>query len=408
MERKWHEKYDDPDIGPQASELLWDQHAAREFEGDEELEANLNRKAFTHRDRTDFTVGDSPSEGDLIDGMAAFQPRSWKKPQWRKANTAYARRTRNLKRGLARIRTGLTRVVRFVIQKTAQSKKAAEREVDAAGRTPLPRKRRVVPADGPDRSPPGCRPLPWHLQQQGKQERRQHKYARSAEVPDRPPLTRRRKEASGSQEAPSTTGGPPWSPSVSYGAPWEGAPIPPWRQPRNKHNRSSRPSWRQTHDIEDLDLLEEVPSLMALGTAPTPPKREWVRVDFTVDSGSATSCIPAAMVSKGRVEACDGVDHYTSASNHKVVVVGRICPLARFQNHVEGKITLKVLEGLKKPLLSTSCMIKAGYRISHDLDGSKAVDTRTGAEYKIYERGGIFVMPIWLDGSFLCHGRAKP
>ena len=133
MERKWHEKYDDPDAGPHASELLWDQHAVREFEGDEELEANLNRKAFTRRERTDFTVGETPSEGDFIDGMAAFQPRSWKKPQWRKANTAYANRTRNLKRDLARIRTGLTRVVRFVIQKTAQSKKAAKREVDAAG-----------------------------------------------------------------------------------------------------------------------------------------------------------------------------------------------------------------------------------------------------------------------------------
>ena len=149
--------------------------------------------------------------------------------------------------------------------------------------------------------------------------------------------------------------------------------------------------------------------MLALGPNPTPQRREWVRVDFTVDSGSATSCIPAAMVDVSRVESCGGVDHYTSASNHKVVVVGQICPLAKFQNNVEGKIKLKVLDGLKKPLLSTSCMIKAGYQISHGLDCSKALDTRTGAEYRIYERSGIYMMPVWLDKSFfLVQGQARP
>ena len=54
-----------------------------------------------------------------------------------------------------------------------------------------------------------------------------------------------------------------------------------------------------------------------------------------------------------------------SASNHKVRVLVKFVPCVQFQNGVCGRVELKVLEELKKPILSTSRMCKAGYDVNH-------------------------------------------
>ena len=50
----------------------------------------------------------------------------------------------------------------------------------------------------------------------------------------------------------------------------------------------------------------------------------WKRIDFTEDSGSAASCIPADIVNKSTIDRClVRPTEYAAASNHKVRVVGK-------------------------------------------------------------------------------------
>ena len=144
-------------------------------------------------------------------------------------------------------------------------------------------------------------------------------------------------------------------------APWCSGPAEPWP---GGPSGSDPPQTPQGRDISedgefdpffDLDRLEEGAGDLMSVTGDDAEK--WVRIDFTVDSGAATSCIPAEMVNPRFVRAClEGPRTYTSASNHKVDVKGQMRARMRFQNGIEGEVNLKVLEGLKRPLFSTSKM----------------------------------------------------
>ena len=71
-----------------------------------------------------------------------------------------------------------------------------------------------------------------------------------------------------------------------------------------------------------------------------------------------------------------------------------------------GRVELKVLEGLKKSIFSTSRMCKAGFEVHHTASHSWDFLQSTGAEYRIYERGGVCVIPVWVDHSQGHHGQA--
>ena len=59
----------------------------------------------------------------------------------------------------------------------------------------------------------------------------------------------------------------------------------------------------------------------------------------------------------------------------------------------------------KKPIFSIARMNRA-FRIVLDGDESYAECKKTGAKIKIYVRGGVFVMPVWIrKPSF--HGQAS-
>ena len=75
-----------------------------------------------------------------------------------------------------------------------------------------------------------------------------------------------------------------------------------------------------------------------------PKPREWTRIDATIDSGSACTCVPYDMVPEGvKIEPChDGPQAYASASDHAVVVVGKITPMCKFQNGMIAPVEMKV------------------------------------------------------------------
>ena len=69
-----------------------------------------------------------------------------------------------------------------------------------------------------------------------------------------------------------------------------------------------------------------------------------------------------------------------------------------FQNGVTGRVRFRVLDPLKKPLISTSALTKAGYRVV--LEGGDAPsfieEKSSGNRFRVYERGGVFAVPLWL------------
>ena len=54
---------------------------------------------------------------------------------------------------------------------------------------------------------------------------------------------------------------------------------------------------------------------------------------------------------------------------------------------------------ISKPFLSVSKVLKRGYKVifdAEDDEGSWIVHKSTNAWYRLYERGGVFVLPAWL------------
>ncbi|WP_288993117.1 hypothetical protein, partial [uncultured Marinobacter sp.] len=142
-------------------------------------------------------------------------------------------------------------------------------------------------------------------------------------------------------------------------------------------------------------------------TRAKPKPREWTRIDATIDSGSACTCVPYDMVPEGaKIEPCyDGPQAYTSASDHAVVVVGKIFPMCKFQNGMIAPVEMKVLKGLKRPLFSVHRMVENGnFEVTHKRGESYA--TLKGKRFSIYGRNGVYVMPVWVDSAFL--GRGQP
>jgi hypothetical protein len=122
----------------------------------------------------------------------------------------------------------------------------------------------------------------------------------------------------------------------------------------------------------------------------------WEWHSATVDSGSAVNGLPSHLMSKWFLDEAQGQMTYTSASQHSVHVEGKKLPECWLQNDMQGTIEFKVLTELHKVIISTSKMTKAGFRVVHDSDGSYARHKASGKTLRIFEKNGVFVIPIWM------------
>ena len=142
----------------------------------------------------------------------------------------------------------------------------------------------------------------------------------------------------------------------------------------------------------------------------TGPTTQWTRIDATIDSGSAVTCIPFEMVPEGvKIDpVSDGPANYISASNNKVEVVGQITVPVAFENGVYSKARFKVLKGLKKPLLSAVRLSEVGWDIHISRQNvDKSYAALKGKRYKVYKRNGVITMPMWIDARFLDQGHPQ-
>ena len=105
-----------------------------------------------------------------------------------------------------------------------------------------------------------------------------------------------------------------------------------------------------------------------------------------------------AFLDKTQIETCEnGPQSYTSASEHSCKVEGRFGPQCRFQSGTDGRVAFKVLNPLKKVNVSVAQMKKAGFDVWLGV-GPYMHHKETNVYKKIYERNGVFILPIWIKG----------
>ena len=92
-----------------------------------------------------------------------------------------------------------------------------------------------------------------------------------------------------------------------------------------------------------------------------------------------------------------GIQSYTSASEHSCKVLGRLTPFCSFQDGTQGRVDFRVLDPLKRIIISTSQMRRAGYRMVHD-DISYIEHKASGNKIRMYERRGVYVVLVRMLG----------
>ena len=123
------------------------------------------------------------------------------------------------------------------------------------------------------------------------------------------------------------------------------------------------------------------------------------RADFIVDSGASTSAVPAYIGSKYPLQDDPHRKVYTSASGHEVTNQGIRTLKCSFQSGETEKLAFKVMP-VQRALVSVSQSVLAGNRIVFDSEangGSYIMNHRTGSCKRIYEKGGVFVLPCWIE-----------
>jgi hypothetical protein len=124
------------------------------------------------------------------------------------------------------------------------------------------------------------------------------------------------------------------------------------------------------------------------------------RVDIIVDSGASTSAIPSSSVPSIAIDTIPGSNPkiYTSASGHVVKEKGTQNLICHFQNGDRENLKFKVMSpDVPRGMVSVSECVRAGNRIVFDKDCSYIYNTHTNTYKRIYEKGGVFVLPMWIE-----------
>ena len=99
----------------------------------------------------------------------------------------------------------------------------------------------------------------------------------------------------------------------------------------------------------------------------------------------------------------DGPKTYTSASKDQVQVVGESSPTCAFPSDESGLVELRVLDPLKKALLSVSKMNRT-HIVHLDGDQSWAKNRKTGKDMRIYIQFGITCCQLFQRQTLLRTG----
>ena len=122
------------------------------------------------------------------------------------------------------------------------------------------------------------------------------------------------------------------------------------------------------------------------------------RIDIIVDSGASASAIPSSSIPNIDIEPSPGNRVYTSASGHAVHERGIQNLTCNFQNGDKESLKFKVMNpDVPRGMVSVSECVRAGNRVVFDSTYSYIFNTKSGTYKRIYEKGGVFVLPMWVE-----------
>ena len=122
------------------------------------------------------------------------------------------------------------------------------------------------------------------------------------------------------------------------------------------------------------------------------------KIDIIVDPGASTSAIPSSSIPSINIEPSPGNRVYTSASGHAVHERGIQNLTCNFQNGDKECLKFKVMNpDVPRGMVSVSECVRAGNRVVFDSEYSYIFNTKSGTYKRIYEKGGVFVLPMWIE-----------
>jgi hypothetical protein len=174
------------------------------------------------------------------------------------------------------------------------------------------------------------------------------------------------------------------------------------KQRKKKQQSIHDPSEEEDEDWEiapnqgELDELAgegEINELNGLGDG----EFEYIRKNLLIDTGASICGTPKEDIGDEKIYPPEGQSEFSTANAQTISNEGTVEMRATFQNGLENKMKFKVLK-IKRMIAAGSALVKTGHMLvfGDDKYGNYILHKETGKYIQMYERGGVYVVPMWI------------
>ena len=124
---------------------------------------------------------------------------------------------------------------------------------------------------------------------------------------------------------------------------------------------------------------------------------EYVRKNLLIDTGASICGTPEEDIGEEKIYPPEGQSEFSAANAQTIAREGTVEMKATFQNGLEQKLTFKMLK-IKRMIVGGSALVKTGHMLvfGDDVYGNYIYHKKTGTYIQMYERGGVYVVPMWI------------
>jgi hypothetical protein len=159
---------------------------------------------------------------------------------------------------------------------------------------------------------------------------------------------------------------------------------------------------RATQTPKVAPNLRSLQTIYPQGVNSVSSSSEWEEIELAVDSGATETVVGEDMLTS--VETVEGEAfkrgvEYEVASGTTIPNLGEKCFVAIAEEGQRRKMRAQVC-AVNKALLSVSRMVQAGNRVVFEQNGSYVEDLQSGEKMYMYEKGGMYMLKMWVEKSF--------
>ena len=130
----------------------------------------------------------------------------------------------------------------------------------------------------------------------------------------------------------------------------------------------------------------------------------WTRVNFIIDSGASATTIPKELVGGVKLGDPMGYHSFKLANGSTVANEGTLVAKAWLLGDELVGMRMSVAD-IAQPLLSVSQMVSSGNKVVLSPKVSY-LETEKGGIHRIFQRNGVYVLPLWLEDLDTSSGSA--